>query len=181
MSAERAAFVLAGGASRRMGRDKALLPLAGRPLIEQIARCAATVAASVTIVGSPDKYQGLGFDVIPDRRPDCGPLAGIEAALESGRARRNLILACDMPHLNPALLEELFGGHADCVVPQTPDGRWHPLCAVWDQSLLPNVRAALDRQEFRVRAALTEVAVQVVAVGHLSNANTPEEWAALAG
>jgi molybdopterin-guanine dinucleotide biosynthesis protein A len=55
------------------------------------------------------------------------------------------------------------------------------LCAVWDQSLLPNVRAALDRQELRVRAALADVAVQVVAVGQLSNANTPEEWTALAG
>ncbi|MCX6599817.1 MAG: molybdenum cofactor guanylyltransferase [Acidobacteria bacterium] len=181
MSAERAAFVLAGGASRRMGRDKALLPLAGRPLIEQIARRAAAVASPVTIVGSPAKYQGMGFNVIADRRPDCGPLAGIEAALEAGLARRNLILACDMPHLDSSLLERLFQGDAACVLPETPDGRWHPLCAVWDQSLLPSVRAALDRQEFRVRAALAGVAVQVVPVDQLSNANTPEEWTALAG
>ncbi len=164
-----------------MGRDKALLPLAGRPLIEQIATRAAKVAPSVTIVASPGTYDGLGFGVISDLRPHCGPLAGIEAALASGHARRNLILACDMPHLNPGLLEELFRGEAACVLPQTPDGRWHPLCAVWDGRLLPNVTAALDRGEFRVRAALAGVDVQLVPVEQLANANTPEEWTALAG
>ena len=181
MSADRAAFVLAGGASRRMGRDKALLPLDGQPLLAHIARCAANVASRVTIVGSPLKYQGMGFPVIADRRPGCGPLAGIEAALESGLARRNLILACDMPHLDSALLEQLFEGEAECVLPQTPDGRWHPLCAVWDAGLLPRVRAALDRDEFRVRAALEGAALQLVPVERLSNANTPQEWTALAG
>lgn len=181
MSAERAAFVLAGGASRRMGRDKALLPLAGRPLIEQIAKRATAVASSVTIVAAPGTYEGLGLPVIPDRRPHCGPLAGIEAALATGQARRNLILACDMPHLNPGLLEELFQGQAACVLPQTPDGRWHPLCAVWDARLLHGVTAALERGDFRVRAALDGVDVQLVPVEQLANANTPEEWAALAG
>src|SRR6058998_1400393 len=96
----RAGFVLVGGRSSRMGRDKACLPLQGRTLLEHVAAAVAAAAGSVTLVGSPERYQNLGFRVIADSLPGCGPLGGIHTALGASPADWNLIVACDMPGIS---------------------------------------------------------------------------------
>src|SRR5947209_11223204 len=118
-----------------MGRDKALLEIAGIPLALRVASEIAKVCGSVSLVGDPLKYAALGLPVVPDAFPDEGPLAGIEAALRCTPADWNLIVACDMPALNVGVLENLFAAlgtdsEADCAVPQYPDGRTEHLCAV---------------------------------------------------
>src|SRR5437762_8761701 len=80
-----AGFVLVGGHSSRMGRDKALLPLDSGLLIEKLAAMVAAVVGTVALIGEPERYKHLGLECLPDLRPGMGPLAGIEAALESGR------------------------------------------------------------------------------------------------
>ena len=102
-----AGFILAGGASSRMGRDKGLLDFGGVPLILHTARLLEPIVAQVTIVGSPSKYAKLGLHAIADDaraqggpdRPGRGPLAGIAAALTATHSRWNLIVACDLPYL----------------------------------------------------------------------------------
>ena len=173
-----AAWILAGGASRRMGQDKALLPWGGQPLILALASLLARVAPPVHIVGPSHRYSHLGLPVIEDRRPGCGPLGGIEAALHATEAERNLIVACDMPRLSESLLQRLLETPGRCVLACTPDGRQHPLCAVWDRRLRRKVTAALDQGVRRVRDVLDTEEVVKVAVDSLINANTPEEWEA---
>ena len=92
-----AGFVLVGGNSTRMGRDKAQLPLHGRTLVEHIAGAVAEAAGSVTLIGAPERYPDLGIRMLPDSRPGAGPLGGICTALASTDAEWNLIVACDMP------------------------------------------------------------------------------------
>ena len=118
----RAGWVLTGGRSSRMGRDKALIELEGRPLALRVADSIAGVCGTVTLVGDPANYGPLGLPGVPDLHPDQGPLAGIEAALSATEADWNLIVACDMPALNPASLEALFGTDADIAVPEHSDG-----------------------------------------------------------
>src|SRR5271165_4394157 len=127
----RAGWILAGGRSSRMGVDKALLEIDGQPLVSRVAREAAKVCAPVSLVGDPAVYGHLGFPVIPDRFPGRGPLAGIEAALGATEADWNLLLACDMPALETAVLESLFAAGGDCALPRYPDGTVEPLCAVY--------------------------------------------------
>src|SRR5205814_2477042 len=67
---KRAGFVLVGGKSSRMGRDKALLPFQGSTLLEHIALHVAAAAGSVTLIGEPDKYRRLGFPVLTDNRSE---------------------------------------------------------------------------------------------------------------
>src|SRR6516162_9227963 len=101
------AFILSGGASSRMGRDKGLLKISGQPLIVRIARLAEPLVSSVVIVGPPERYGTLGLRVIADRafgdRGENsilqGPLAGIATALAATSTPWNLILACDLPYL----------------------------------------------------------------------------------
>jgi molybdopterin-guanine dinucleotide biosynthesis protein A len=93
----RGGFVLVPGHSTRMGRDKALLKFHGSTFAGGIAECVRRVAGNVTLVGPPDRYRELGYTVIPDRVPGCGPLGGVYTALSSSHAEWNLIVACDMP------------------------------------------------------------------------------------
>jgi molybdenum cofactor guanylyltransferase len=176
-----AAFILAGGLSRRMGRDKALLAFRGSTLLEHVAARAGEVAGPVTIVGPPERYSHLGYPVIADRHPGSGPLAGIEAALLSSPSSRALILACDMPDVPLELLRSLLEKSGDCVLPRTSDGRLNPLCAVWSRTLLPAVQEALSEGRLKVLDCLKGAHVKEIAWPVLGNANTPDEWVEIAG
>jgi len=90
-------FVLAGGQSTRMGRDKALLRLGGQTLLERALASAHRIAPRVAILGSREKYAASGERIIEDEFPGCGPLAGIHAALGTSETDLNLILSVDMP------------------------------------------------------------------------------------
>lgn len=163
-----------------MGQDKAFLEYHGTSLIIHIARMVEKVAGSTTIIGPPERYSHLGWRVIVDRRTNSGPLAGIETGLLNSTMDRNLFVACDMPGLQPELLTQLLTARAaPCVIPKTPDGRLHPLCAVWDCSLLPRVQQVLDQGKLKVLSALEDIDLEEVEVPVLGNANTPEEWRTL--
>jgi molybdopterin-guanine dinucleotide biosynthesis protein A len=90
-------FVLAGGQSKRMGRDKALLPLGGQTLLERALALAHRVAPRVAVLGPREKYASARERIIEDEFSDCGPLAGIHAALGASETDLNLILSVDMP------------------------------------------------------------------------------------
>ncbi len=105
---KRAGFVLAGGSSSRMGRDKALLRYGSATLIQHVAERVATAVGSATLVGSPARYARLGYPVVPDNFLDGGPLAGIQAALAASAADWNLVVACDMPGVTVEFLEGLL-------------------------------------------------------------------------
>jgi len=90
-------FVLAGGQSKRMGRDKALLPLGGQTLLERALALAHRIGPRVAVLGPREKYAVTGERIIEDEFSDCGPLAGIHAALGASGTDLNLILSVDMP------------------------------------------------------------------------------------
>lgn len=177
-----AGYVLAGGASRRMGADKALLAFRGATLLEAVAAAVREAAGSVTVIGPPERYQHLGMQVLGDLRPGCGPLAGIETALADSAEEWTLIAACDMPGVRAEFFRGLLGARragADAVIPVTPDGRLHPLAAAYRRTARPAVSAALDRGVRKVLEALEMLKIRRYPVDFLANANTPEEWAAV--
>src|SRR6185437_3764924 len=176
--ANRAAWILVGGRSSRMGFDK------GRAMALRMAERARAVCNEISLIGDPATYAELGLHVIPDNFPGCGPLAGIEAALRATSREANLILACDMPALKENLLEELFAPEADCVVPQHPDGNIEPLCAVYRKSCQTAVKSILESGIRGVTEAIRLFETHALAVRYLrvsgaaefANLNTPEDW-----
>src|SRR2546429_7170548 len=142
-----AGFVLAGGRSSRMGQDKALLPFKGRTLLEHVAGEVHGAAGNVTLVGDASRYTYLGYPVIEDIVPACGPLSGIHAALTHSTAEWNLVVACDMPEVTAAFLgmmvERAAAGSADAVLPAGPSGLPEPLCAAYHRPSLKAVACAL--------------------------------------
>src|SRR5579875_3832675 len=101
--------VMAGGKSSRLGRDKALLTIDGETLLARALRCVASVTAEQLVIGPPERAaQAPGVRVVPDAYPGSGPLGGIYSALQAASHDSVLVVACDMPFLNGALLAYLL-------------------------------------------------------------------------
>jgi len=173
-----AGFILAGGVSSRMGRDKGLLDFGGVPLIVHTARLLQPLVAKVTVVGSPTRYSKFGLRAITDQveaqhdveSPGDGPLAGIAAALSATHFGWNLIVACDLPYLSARWLDWLLSrtlcSRAEAVVPRTERGI-EPLAAVYRRECGPLLAAALARGLRKVSDAIKELRVDLV---------YPREW-----
>jgi len=177
-------FVLAGGASRRMGQDKALLPLGPRTMVEQIASAVRAAAGNVTILGPVERYAHLGFPVVPDKIENCGPIAGLCTALSITNADWNVFVACDMPDVTAAfltqLLEAAYVADADCLVPESA-GKLDPLCAVYHRRVAPAAESAIHRKLFKMQDFISTLRTsrwRVPDPRPLSNVNTPSEWTA---
>lgn len=181
----RSGFVLAGGRSSRMGRDKALLPYHGTTLVQHVAQAVEKAAGSVALVGDPARYSALGYPVYRDKFPGCGPLGGIYTALAVSSTDWNLIVACDMPGVSVEVLEGLLeranGSDSDCVVAAGPTGEAEPLLAVYHRRCLPELEHAIREKRFKMRELVTVLGAQTQPVhsGVLSNVNTPAEWSGI--
>lgn len=142
-------FILVGGASRRMRRDKALLSWYQRPLYAQLASELAPFCSTVALVGKP-RQEFEGCKVLTDFLPGMGPLGGIASALSESGDPWRLVVSCDLPLINAEILKELLGHaatglarDADVVVPETVDGRLQPLCALWHERVGQPLRRLL--------------------------------------
>jgi len=159
-----AGLVLCGGESRRMGIDKALLALEGRPLVLRVAERLARVADPILLApGRPGRLGELGYQEVPDEVPHAGPLAGLVAGLAAAPHRLVAAVAVDMPLTSPdlfRLLAELHEGE-DAVVPVTASGP-EPLHAVFDAAALQSLRASLSEGRRGLREALSRLRVREV-------------------
>ncbi len=168
-----AVAILAGGASRRFGSDKALFRFgSGHPtLIERTVAIARSLSDRVVIIGH-DRFAGLNLEaaIVPDDEPGRGPLAGILTGLRVLERSRVLVLACDMPCLSPALLRMLIERPVDrdrIVVPRTDDGRWHPMHAIYPRSMLGAIAQALETGNGSVRSLFGLVEIDAVSESEL--------------
>lgn len=179
--------VMAGGESRRMGRDKAQLPSGGGSLLERIARAALSTGCPVIVVGRsrPDGWPEDGIAFHADRYPGKGPLGGIATALEA-TGTDILALACDMPLLTTDAVTWLLRAwhESDSALGLTAEhnGDLEPLFSVYGQAILPAIRNRLAGGPLSVRKLLIGAGFPAVPVPEhiasaLTNVNTPEEWA----
>lgn len=179
------AVILAGGAGRRMGgRDKGLIPLRGRPLIEHVALVLRPHCARLWVAARDTAaYQALGFAVLDDGPwAGAGPLAGIRAALAVSRAPLLVVAPCDAPALPADLVARLCVGLGASPAAYAHDGtRAHFACAVLRGALAPAVTAFLERGERSLGDFLRGVGAQGVDFGGCAasflNLNTPQDLA----
>lgn len=171
-------YVLAGGRSSRMGRNKAHLPWNGTSLVEYICSEVHHVTGTVATVGGEPVR---GIRCVPDACPDFGPVSGIAAALADTAAEWNVIVACDMPFLDRNVLHlMLTQARGSAVIAETPDGRIHPLCGVWNRRALGAIQQALRDGVHRLLDVAHSVEAETVPIGSaqaLTNVNTPGDWA----
>lgn len=180
-------YVLAGGKSTRMGRDKAVLSFNGQTLLETALAAACSVAREVFILGLSELYSSYGT-VIPDIFPGCGPLGGIHAALKHTQTELNLILAVDTPFLSNRLLEYLQDRARESgamVTAPEINGYPQPLCAVYSRNFLPIAEQALREGNYKIVPLFPKNRTSLIGESELQrfaftaemfeNLNTPED------
>ncbi len=172
MAVQIGGFILAGGVSSRMKRDKALLEVGGAPLLVRTARQLESVVGAPSVVGDPAAYRSFALPVIADDWPGAGPLGGIATALRVSDAPWNLVVACDLPYLTSDWLHFLVAravaSAADAVLPLNVKGA-EPLCAMYHKRGEPAIRAALESGIRKVTDGLQNIRVETIA---------PAEWKA---
>lgn len=183
--------VLAGGRSRRLGRDKAVEPFLGQPLVRRVIdRLAQVTQEIVVVVADAARGQALPLEPIHrvalDRYPDGGSLGGIFSGLTAARHPWALVVSCDMPFLNPGLLRHMLSlrEDADAVVPVV-DGRPEPTHALYSRACLPHIEARLQAGELKISGFFDQVRVKYLQEAEAQrfdpeglsffNVNTPED------
>jgi molybdopterin-guanine dinucleotide biosynthesis protein A len=144
------AIILAGGKSKRMGGDKALLQVSGLRLIEKIARDIEPYFQEIIIItsiNSIEMYRFLPFRVVTDKKKDQGPLMGLLTGLHASKYPTNFVLACDIPEMNVFFLQKMiaFTSAFDIVVPVTGENMFEPLFAFYHKRVIPHIEHLLDK------------------------------------
>jgi molybdopterin-guanine dinucleotide biosynthesis protein A len=182
-------FILAGGASSRMGTDKARLLIGDESFVQRIGRQLSKVTPKVSVVGKMDPT-GLTFPVVQDVHERWGALGGLHAALAACEAQWALVVACDLPYVTAALFNRLLllATDFDAVAPVQKDGRRQPLCAVYRvAACLPQAEALIKTGERKPVALLQSVTTRWLEFSEVEdltganrffdNINTPKDYA----
>ena len=179
--------ILAGGESRRMGQDKAFVPFNGRFLIQTVIDTVTPLANELIIItNSPPDYAQFNLPLFSDRFPDHGSLGGLQTAVYHSTHPHTLVVACDMPWLNPNLLRHIISlrHDADIVVP-----RWNnfpePLHAIYNKNCLPAIDKRVAAKQLKIIRFYEEMAVRYVDKEEIeqfdengrsfANINTPQQ------
>ncbi len=143
------AIILAGGESKRMKGDKAMLRVSGHRLIEKIARDIEPYFQEIIIsisTNCADMYNFLPFRVVADKELNQGPLMGILTGLQASKHPVNFVIACDIPEINLSFLQKMtaFTKDYDIVVPVSGKEMFEPLFAFYHQRVIPHIEDLLN-------------------------------------
>jgi len=134
-------IILAGGKSSRMGTDKGLQELCGKPLINYAIQVLSRLCNTIIISSSSDAYQSFGLKIVADEFPGIGPMGGIYSALKQSKTEKNLILSCDLPFVTEELLSFILENSKEFMVAVPYEGNKHyePLCGFYNRKVLNNM------------------------------------------
>ena len=178
------AFILAGGKSSRMGVDKGLVHLAGKPMIQYIIDTLESLKLPIQIISNNAEYKSFGYPVFKDLISDKGPIGGIYTALSVSDSEINLILSCDTPFVNTDLIKSLIEESENQSVTISEFEGWqHPLIGLYSKSGIKTFQSQIEKNELKLSKANDLLNVKVVPMDNFSgitahafeNINTIEE------
>ena len=184
--------IQAGGASSRMGEDKALKIFLGKPLIQRVIERMIPIADEIIVTTNrPAEYAFLNLRLVPDLKPGRGALGGLYTAIASAAHPLVAVVACDMPFASQMFFEGarrlMVKEEADVVIAKTDEG-YEPLHALYRrETCLPAIESAIDADQWKVIAWFPQVKVRTLMPEEIKtldpsglcfwNLNTPEEFA----
>ncbi len=181
MQEQATAIIMAGGDSSRMGMDKSVLAINGKPMVEIIAEQLRT-SFSQTLISANDaeKFAFLGLQIVPDRIQGQGPLMGIASALEASANEVNFVVACDIPHIDLTYVRKMLSRAkgADIVIPRSRDKEYEPLFAVYNKSALEAINKVLRTGGRKISDVFTRCKVSYIELKAdcFANLNTRAEY-----
>ena len=184
--------IQAGGASSRMGEDKALKIFLGKPLIQRVIERMIPIADEIIVTTNrPAEYAFLNLRLVPDLKPGRGALGGLYTAIASATHPLVAVVACDMPFASQMFFEGarrlIVKEEADVIIAKTDEG-YEPLHALYRrETCLPAIESAIDADQWKVIAWFPQVKVRTLMPEEIKtldpsglcfwNLNTPEEFA----
>jgi len=156
-------FILAGGKSRRMGTDKALLTFQEKPLLEHMIKLINPFCNTIAISGQNSDYSIFGVEMVTDLYSGCGPIAGIYSSLNHSQNDWNLFVGVDVPFVNEALLFLLISniGEYDCIIPMHTSGV-EPLIGLYHRRISPIVEELIRSGDYRLTNLLSKLNTRYV-------------------
>jgi molybdenum cofactor guanylyltransferase len=145
------AYVLAGGQSKRMGKDKGLTMFKKKPMISHVIMSLEALNLPVTIITANSGYAQFGHRLLEDIIPGKGPMGGLYTALKTTSADAVLLLSCDMPAINPEILRLLVSGNAKNKIKVFEvKGKIYPFPGIYPRDLLSTVTQKLKNEELKM-------------------------------
>lgn len=165
-------YILAGGKSSRMGTDKGLMPLKGKPLIERIIEQLSPVFERIIIVSNNEEYKKFGLEVIADLIKDIGPAGGIHAALHHLQAQSAFIISCDMPFITSASVSFMISRKIDSQITlPVVTQKIQPLFGVYSKDCLPEWERLLEKKIIKLQEMVSHFSLSKIEIGKVNCVN----------
>jgi len=160
-SSEITGIILAGGLSSRMGTDKGLMELNGKPLIQHAIDFLDPFCDQLILSSNSDDHRTFNFPVVNDEVNGAGPMGGIYSSLKSSITQMNIVLSCDIPLINTKLIDFILKSNRLNIVtvPRHGNNLIEPLCACYNKAVLPVLKDFIDKKNFRMSDFLNAVDV----------------------
>jgi molybdopterin-guanine dinucleotide biosynthesis protein A len=173
------AIILSGGGSKRMGKDKAVMPVHGQPLLSSVVDQLLPNFENVLVSGSNEKYAFSGCPVVEDLKPDQGPLMGLLSTLKESVDELNFVTTCDVPEIHLSFVRMMLReiNDYDAVVPIIQDARKQPLFAIYKKSVTQTIEELMAEGKQAMHALLDRLNVLYIEMDGdwYHNLNTPED------
>jgi molybdopterin-guanine dinucleotide biosynthesis protein A len=179
-------IILAGGKSSRMGAEKGLQLLCGKPLISYAIQALNGLCSEIIISSSSNAYAGFGFKIVADQFPGIGPMGGIYSSLKQSTSTQNLVLSCDLPFVTGELMAYILkqGKDFEVAVPWEGERHYEPLCGFYNQSVLHKLNSFIEKGNYKLPDLFEEIAINRLNIneqtgiyhpGLFLNINTPTD------
>lgn len=154
-------IILAGGKSSRMGTEKGLLELCGKPLIIYAIEALSGLCGSIIISSSSEAYKSFDYHVVPDEFPGIGPMGGIYSALRQSQTEKNIVLSCDLPFVSTKLLSYVLqNAHGyQVAVPWLGNQHYEPLCGFYCLSVLDQMSSFIQKGNYKLPDLFEEITI----------------------
>lgn len=179
------AIILAGGKSSRMGSDKGLVLLNGKPMISYIIEILKKMQIPIIIISNNENYKQFGLPVFADIIKEKGPLGGIYTGLKNSKTESNIIVSCDVPFLSNRIIELLINkdnGYPISIVQS--NGKIHPLIGLYSKKIVKKLFDTILMEKLKVRSFIEEFPLNTIELdkqeileyeNEIRNINTQEE------
>jgi molybdopterin-guanine dinucleotide biosynthesis protein A len=160
-------IILAGGQSKRMGTDKGLIGLSGKPLISYAIDTLSGICGEILISANDDAYNSFGLKVVPDLMTGQGPMGGIYSCMKAVKTKYVIVLSCDMPFVDKQIIDLLLTGknHYQAVLPGHK-GFMQPVCALYNSEILPIIEHHLFSGKLKLAGFIEMLNHKIVEISY---------------
>lgn len=168
-------IILAGGKSSRMGAEKGVQLLCGKPLIHYAIEALSGLCNTILVSSSSDVYQSFGLQTVADEIRGIGPMGGIYSALKQSKTEKNLVLSCDLPFVTQDLLSYILQNSEgfQVAVPWQGNQHYEPLCGFYNLSILEQISTFIGNNNYKLPDLFNKININRLVIS--SNLNIYHE------